>query len=275
MIWTEESAGWLARAYRHGTAAQTLCNWIAPGLQPGARVCDVGCGVGALSLALARRGFCVTALDISETALAQLRTEKEDAGIDVRCEDAKTHTPQAPYDAMIFCFFSGMEECLRIAARCCAGDVFYISRDYDLHRFSVGLHPVRYSGYRQARDLLDRLGVPYDCRECELDMGQPFESMEEARRFFALYSRDDPALITDDFLMSRLMQTQDAQYPLYLPHMRRAGMVHVHVKDIPQGIFKDFGLEETLNEEMVCWTACAAACAASACYGAGNARVCG
>ena len=234
MIWTQESAALLARAYRCGGAADMLAEKIMPALAADAHVCDAGCGVGALSLALAKRGCCVTALDISETALNQLRMDEEADGIDVRCEDAKTHTPDCLYDAMVFSFFGSMEECLAMAKRCCTGDVFYISRAYDKHRFSVWDHPVTYRGYRQACALLDEMGVPYSCAEFALDMGQPFECLEEARRFFELYSRDDPSLITDEFLMSRLVRMQDAQYPLYLPHMRRAGMVHFHVKDIPQ-----------------------------------------
>ena len=233
MIWTEESAALLARAYRQGTAVQTIADWIEPLLAPGAHVCDAGCGVGALSIELAHRGFRVTALDISDIALGQLRADAGTEHIHVLQADAKTHMPDWPYDAMIFSFFGGMPECLDMAARCCRGDLFYISRDYDLHRFSVGAHPVRYSGYRQAIEYLDALKVPYRAQECALDMGQPFESLEEARRFFALYSRDDPALITDEFLKSRL-EAKRGSYPLYLPHMRRAGMVHLHVKDIPQ-----------------------------------------
>lgn len=235
MIWTEESAAWLFRAYRHGSAAKTLCDRIAPELKAHARVCDTGCGVGALSLELARRGFCVTALDVSSVALGQLQG-CEDAAlahIDVLCADAHAHTPQKLYDAMVFSFFGSMEECLRMARRCCAGDVFYISRDYDLHRFSVGSHPVRYSGYRQARALLDRLCVPYEAAEFALDMGQPFEDLAEARRFFSLYSRDDSQLITDEFLKSRLIPSGNGRYPLYLPHMRKAGMLHISAEDIP------------------------------------------
>ena len=235
MIWTEESAALLARAYRQGTAARQLAEWIAPQLRADAHLCDAGCGVGALSLEMARRGYCVTALDISDIALGQLTLDGgAREGICMLQADAQTHRPQKPYDAMVFSFFGDMPMCLRTAVRCCAGDVFYISRDYDMHRFSVGQHPVRYSGYRQARAMLDQLGVPYQAQECALDMGQPFVDLKEARRFFALYSRDDPALITDAFLESKLVQTQSSEYPLYLPHMRRCGMVHVQVKDIPQ-----------------------------------------
>ena len=233
MIWTRESAAWLARAYAHGSAVQTLAGQITPCLQPGARICDAGCGVGALASELARQGYAVTALDISEEALFQL-SSAGDARVGACLADARTYVPETPYDAMIFCFFAQMREALSMAAACCTGDVFYISRDYDLHRFSVGAHPVRYSGYRDARRTLDQLGIPYDAAEFELDMGQPFESIDEARRFYALYSRDDPALITDEFLMSKLIHTGDQPYPLYLPHMRRAGMVHLQVKDIPQ-----------------------------------------
>ena len=236
MIWTEESAALLWRAYMHGWAAKRLADWIASRLKPPARICDAGCGVGALSLALARRGFSVTALDISKIALEQLRKSEDPAlaRTNVLCADAKAHTPDKPYDAMVFCFFGGMEECLRIAKRCCVGDVFYISRDYDLHRFSVGSHPVRCGGYRQACETLDALAIPYQAETFALNMGQPFESLEEARGFFALYSRDgDPALITDEFLKSRLVPSQDRDFPLYLPHMRKCGMLRFHVNDIP------------------------------------------
>ena len=235
MIWTAESAALLGRAYQYGSAAGTLADWIVPRLKAHAHVCDAGCGVGALSLEMARRGHAVTALDISEIALEQLRKSAGSAPARIRalCEDARAHTPDTPYDAMIFSFYGGMEECLAIARRCCMGDVFYISRNYDAHRFSVSRHPVRYGGYREARELLDRLGMAYEAKECALDMGQPFENLDEARRFFMLYSRDDPALITDAFLTSRLVPSKDKDYPLYLPHLRRTGMLCFHVKDIP------------------------------------------
>ena len=54
------------------------------GLSPGASVLDLGCGQGRLSIALAKRGFEVTGLDLSEQWLAVARAYAEHEGVDVR-----------------------------------------------------------------------------------------------------------------------------------------------------------------------------------------------
>ena len=234
MIWTEESARLFFRAYRCGMAGSVLAEKIAPHLERNAHVCDAGCGVGSLSLALAGRGFRVTAVDIDVIPLAQLRGAADTAlsdRMEILCADVRTL--ETPFDAMVFCFFGDIESCLRVSRRLCRGDVFYVSRNYEWHRFSAGRHPVRYKGYRDARQTLDTLGIPYTWEELALDMSQPFESMDEARRFFELYNRDEKQTITDSFLKERLTETAAGEYPLLLPHIRRAGMVRFRAKDIP------------------------------------------
>lgn len=239
MIWTEESARLLWRAYRFGGAGDALAERIAPHLTPGARVCDAGCGVGSLALALAQRGFGVTAVDIEEIPLRKMKSAA-DPDLLARMEilHADMQSLETEFDAMVFCFYGHIENCLRLSKRLCRGDVFYISRNYDLHRFSQGAHPVRYKGYRDARQTLQTLGIPYEWEELALDMSQPFESMDEARRFFELYNRDETQTVTDAFLNERLTETEEGAYPLILPHTRRAGMVHFRAEDIPACIEK-------------------------------------
>jgi SAM-dependent methyltransferase len=53
------------------------------GLRPG-RVLDVGCGEGADVVWLARRGWDVTALDVSGVALKRAAAHARDAGVDIR-----------------------------------------------------------------------------------------------------------------------------------------------------------------------------------------------
>lgn len=72
-------------------------------LRPGMRILDVGCGTGRHSVELARRGFDMTGVDLSEAMLAEARKAAESAG--VRCQfiqcDAAHYHPDRSYDAAI------------------------------------------------------------------------------------------------------------------------------------------------------------------------------
>lgn len=52
----------------------------AAALAPTARVLEIGCGMGNLSLPLARQGFRVTGLDVSATAIGEARKRCQHAG---------------------------------------------------------------------------------------------------------------------------------------------------------------------------------------------------
>ena len=69
---------------------------------PPSRVLDVGAGTGFLSLAAARLGHRVTALDLSGGMLARLRRAAARAGLPVEAvEDAAEAPPAGPFDAVI------------------------------------------------------------------------------------------------------------------------------------------------------------------------------
>jgi len=72
-------------------------------LSPGARIFDQCCGIGSLSLPLAREGFTVVGVDLGEgyAARGQRAAETEDLAVDLRAGDAFEFVPDPPCDGAI------------------------------------------------------------------------------------------------------------------------------------------------------------------------------
>lgn len=72
-------------------------------LAPARTVLDVGCGTGRHAVELARRGCCVTGIDLSRGMLEQARRRAESAGVavDFRQGDATEFSVEHPFDVVI------------------------------------------------------------------------------------------------------------------------------------------------------------------------------
>ena len=137
MQWTDESIAFLRDAPAMNRYYETIAEKIAPQLPENAHVCDAGCGIGELSLAL--KPYCrhVTAVDADELAIKTLEAHLI-KGVTAICGDVEALTPKEPYDAMVFCLFGRTEDTLRIARKQCRGKIFLVKSDYSHHRFSAG-----------------------------------------------------------------------------------------------------------------------------------------
>ena len=235
--WSADMVRYMRHASEFGDYNDRLADWMRPHLQTSDRVCDAGCGLGYLSLALAPYVQQITAVDRNDDALHVLRENCAAQGIgniETRCGDLFHMTPATPYDAMVFCFFGRMEEITAIAKAQCRGTVFAFKKNYATHRFSVQQHPAGNDSFTVAKKWLNAHGVPFTAQETELELGQPFTSLDDARQFFEIYSRDtDKSLITDDFLREKLIETGDADFPLYMPHKRSVGCLRFEAADLP------------------------------------------
>jgi SAM-dependent methyltransferase len=72
-------------------------------LEPGARICDLCCGIGRHSLELANRGFQITSVDRTEHYLDQARTKASAEGLDIEFvhQDARNFRRPDTFDAVI------------------------------------------------------------------------------------------------------------------------------------------------------------------------------
>jgi SAM-dependent methyltransferase len=102
-----DSAGSGGPPWEIGGPQPALARVLDSGVR-GPKVLDIGCGAGDLAIALARRGFEVTAIDISHVAIESARAKAAAEGLTVRFEvqDAtRLSLRSAPFDSV---FDSGL-----------------------------------------------------------------------------------------------------------------------------------------------------------------------
>lgn len=244
--WMDDMIRFMADAAGRTDFHQRLAAELLPWLHPDDAVCDAGCGLGYLSLALAPHVRHITAVEREQRALAVLERElaaRHIENVTPLCADVFTHRPEKPYDAMVLCFFGSMDEILAVAKTQCRGRVIAVKRDQTDHRFTVTKQPLGgIHGVDAACRRLEELGIPYELKRTAFRFDQPFRSWEDARRFFEMYRRrDDASLITDELLRQRLEATGDGEFPWRLPSARPAGII----------TFDALKIRDTLHHEAI------------------------
>lgn len=232
--WTEASAAFWEDSAKYTKSYDRLADRAAAHLVPDGTVFEGGCGLGHLSLALSRRGYAVTAMDASPLPLRYLRenARQQSLSLDIRQGDAFALPEEEVYDNAVFCFFGSVSETLAWSKVHCRESLVLFKKSWSTHRFSRDEAAIRKFTYPLTLKELDRLGVPYESSVFDVDMGQPFRSLEAAVRFFALY--DPEGAMTTAEVRARITDTVDPCFPFYLPAMRPAGMIVLRAQDIRQ-----------------------------------------
>jgi len=241
-LWEHDMISFMRNASEYGDYNRQLTQKMLPWLTADTHICDAGSGLGYLSLALAPHVGKVTAVERHPDAAAVLSENCNTFGISnviSLCGAIADVVPKKPYDAMVFCFFGRRREILKLAKKQCRGDVLVFTRNYDRHRFSAGSHRSGFEGYPEFSEELEQLGIPGHKETFTLEFGQPFRDLEEAHRFFLLYSKDrNKDVLTKEFIRSQLEETMREDYPFYMPHQKHMGFLHFSVKDIPDTILE-------------------------------------
>ncbi len=230
--WGPDAIRFMRDASEYGDYYVRLAGRLMRWLPADGHVCDAGCGLGYLAQALARRCRRVTAIDRSEAAIAELRARAPEQNLTVLCEDLFAMPPAPQFDAMTFCYFGRIEEILRLTKRHCRGTAVVIKRDCREHRFSVDASAAHCDIRPAAEAFLKERGIPFHAEKLELELGQPFRTMEDAMTFFRLYNKGGE--LTAQWVASRLTETGQADYPLYLPEIRKMAILVLQAGDISE-----------------------------------------
>ncbi len=237
--WTPDSIRFRIDAAEYGGFDAKIAAQVMRHLPKCSRVCDAGCGLGYLSLALSTGCESVTAVDTSEEALVVLKqniSRHRAFNINAVQDDLFSMHPQTPYDAMVFCFFGRAAETLRTAKTQCSGQVIMVKKNWKHHRFSLEERPLKGYTLQHTMAELDEMKIPYGVVTFPIEMGQPFRSLDDALLFFETYAEEEDGQVLLEKIRSRLVRTDSEHYPYYLPSHKTLGIVTVNTGDIPDSI---------------------------------------
>lgn len=221
--WNEPMIRYMDRAARHTQYYKILAGMIGQDLKKTDRICDMGCGLGYLSLALSPYVEQVDAVDASPEALAVLRGNLNTLGsgfsnVFPLMEDFYTMETKKPYDAMVFCYFGKSAEIFKRAEKLCKGPVYIIKGRSKRHLFSKGCERASRENSEEMARWLQEQGISYKAVDMDLEFGQPFESREDMEAFARLYGKTMADGTTDSTWVNyRLGPDPEGIHPLYMP----------------------------------------------------------
>ncbi len=226
--WTTEHIRFMEDAARYGAFHHSLARLLLPYFPQGGHICDAGCGLGDLTLALAPHFQAITACDIASAPLERLKARAPE-NVHVQCCDIFSSPPADCYDGMVLCLFGHTNEILSLAKAQCRGPVAAIKRGDPVHRFTAKAA----AHHDHAADLQEQLmarAIPFERQDFTLEFGQPFRNREDALAFFTLYGLDDPIQPAEVF--HRLVPISHPEFSWYLPQPRRLSLIVFNSNDL-------------------------------------------
>lgn len=229
--WDEQTNRWFLDASIYTGFHKILAQKIVPFIEPGDSLLDAGCGLGRLDLELAAFVSSLTAVDLSENAIAALQRDAEALGLknlSASVRDASSLSEQ--FDIALLSFF-GQSNMLDFLKLCRKRLVRIAGADN-----RSGLYPERYrctvkDTVPTIIEELDKNSVPYKLELHTIEFGQPLKSRQDAEQYILKNAPEATAHEIGEFLEKSITYTGREEFPLYLPNPKELGIFIIDVID--------------------------------------------
>ena len=221
--WSPEKIRWYADAceYSGNDRNKKLAEAILDVLPAYPHVCDIGCGIGAVSLALAEKASKVTAVDINGDAVEFLHKSallRGFSNIETFVGDFRELQPPFPKaDCAVLCMLGG-KGYIEEAKLWANGKLVVVTNPSDCHSFSTRPKIREKQNVEKLRAYLLENGYNFTERVISTATGQPFRSLEDAVHFISSYDNKKKRQDIIKMLNERLEETGRNDFPLYLPN---------------------------------------------------------
>jgi SAM-dependent methyltransferase len=225
--WNLDTIRWYQDANNYTGYFKNITSLIIPKLEGYSTLCDIGCGLGLIDMELCKYIENITCIDINQEAIKALEENIKAQNIYnisprlINCDDI-----EESWD-IIFVSFFGSRNLKDFLPRCKKLIAVVNSEN------PTGLFPEKYRPFHKntclnVEENLKKDGISYDFMEASFEFGQPLVSMEDAKNFVRIHSRNN---ITNEelelFLSQRLIETGETQYPYFIPRMKSAGIFEI------------------------------------------------
>lgn len=223
--WTTQSIQWFLDASAYTQFHEKLAQVIAPYLDPADTLCDIGCGLGRLTMALSPYVATTTAIDINAQTIEHLESQCALRGIsnlNPICGDVADHL--SIHEVFLMSFFGRDGEMERTFPYCNKKVIRVVNASN-----SGNLYPDKYRKTSKStiafmETHLDTLGLSYIGKRFEFEFGQPLRSENEAIAFLRHHAHEASEKELYDFLEERALYTEDPSYPIYIPNKKGIGV---------------------------------------------------
>lgn len=224
--WSGESIQWFLDASTYTGFHSILAQKIAPWLEPGYSLCDIGCGLGRIDLELASYVRKLTALDINSDVTGILKADAQKQKlhhISVICKNVTAFEGQ--FDVVLMSFFGKSEKDM--------SHYFHLCRKKMIRIVNVenksSLYPGRHRRTKKdtasivSQELAEQ-GFSYHLDTESIEFGQPFRTKAAAESFVRFHAPEIMGQELEKFLQEHLEQTGRSDFPFYLPNQKTLGI---------------------------------------------------
>ena len=229
--WNSQSAKWYDDASAYTGYHDKLSRYILRYIKPEYTCFEIACGTGNLARVIAPHCSGYTAADVDENAISFFRKKLAGEGepdIKVICSDWKKALGEDQYDVIIESYFGVKTadwELLQNAARHMF--IAVVPRDRSMAE-GEGIskrHNERLESFDQMERFFTERGMVFEAFPLDIEFGQPFSDIEEARDYVRYYYKLDEEDI-ERFIDMKLTRQDDGM--LYFPKTKKIVMIAVH-----------------------------------------------
>lgn len=224
--WSPQSIAWFRDASNYTAFHKKLAQHIANRLSKEDTICDFGCGLGRLDLALSPYVSSITAVDIEPKVVDALAQDIETFGISnihPLCRDSASVDQQ--FDVGIMSFFgkSG-HDMLCYRKRCRKKLIRIVNAKSRSHLYPQSYRKTEKDTIPIVKNELTSKGIPFECIDVSIEFGQPFRSQTSAEDFILNHAPEASIQEVQDFLAEHATMTGREDFPIYLPNQKQLGI---------------------------------------------------